>query len=173
MSLCLAATNNANLSYSSLTHYEASDAGILDLDRSAPLSGIWRQVDPMFIFWSMTPEQNSDQRFWSVNVHDGISCNLQLYDGEFLINGNIGPGLWVKPFIYKYKTSTTYPLYETMGHLLLINKWRLWVQSALPTIHLYPQSGYNLYNSFGIVYTCRGRWCSIYPLAWEVSKRLI
>ena len=29
---------------------------------------------------------------------------------------------WVMPFIYKYKTSITYPLYETMKHFALINK---------------------------------------------------
>ena len=52
-------------------------------------------------------------------------------------------GLWVMSFIYKYKTSTTYPLYETMQCFVLINKWRLWVQSTLPTIGLYPQSGYD------------------------------
>ena len=49
---------------------------------------------------------------------------------------------WVMPFIYKYKTSITYPLYETMKHFALINKWHLWVQSALPTICLYPQSAF-------------------------------
>ena len=52
-------------------------------------------------------------------------------------------GLWVASFIYKYKTSTTYPLYETTQSFVVINKWRSWVQSALPTIHLYPQSGYD------------------------------
>ena len=31
-------------------------------------------------------------------------------------------GLWVTSFIYKYKTSTTYPLYETMRCFVLINK---------------------------------------------------
>ena len=31
-------------------------------------------------------------------------------------------GLWVMLFIYKYKTSTIYPLYETTQHLVLINK---------------------------------------------------
>ena len=30
-----------------------------------------------------------------------------------------------------------------MQCFVLINKWHLWVQSALPTIHFYPQSGYN------------------------------
>ena len=57
----------------------------------------------------------------------------------------VGKGtLWVTSFIYKYKTSTTYPLYETTQCFVLINKWHSWVQSALPTIHLYQQSGYNL-----------------------------
>ena len=31
-------------------------------------------------------------------------------------------GLWVTSFIYKYKTSTTYPLYETTQCFVLINK---------------------------------------------------
>ena len=65
-------------------------------------------------------------------------------------------GLGVTSFIYMYKTSTTYPLYETTQHFVLINKWRSWVQSALPTIRLYPQSGYDhLFDSpsdrFGVV----------------------
>ena len=51
--------------------------------------------------------------------------------------------LWVTSFIYKYKTSTTYPLYETTQCFILINKWCSWVQSTLPTICLYPQSGYD------------------------------
>ena len=55
--------------------------------------------------------------------------------------------LWVTSFIYKYKTSTTYPLYETTWRFVLINKWCLWVQSALSTIRLihnlpYPQSAF-------------------------------
>ena len=75
-------TNQANLNYSSLTHYEASESGVLDLDQSAPVSGICRRVDPMSIFWSMQPELKSDQRFWSVNVADGLFCNFQVYDGE-------------------------------------------------------------------------------------------
>ena len=60
----------------------------------------------------------------------------------------VGKGrLWVTSFIYKYKTSTTYPLYEATQCFVLINKWCLWVQSALPTIRLYPQSGYDLQNN--------------------------
>ena len=31
-------------------------------------------------------------------------------------------GLWVTSFIYKYKTSTTYPLFETMQYFVLIIK---------------------------------------------------
>ena len=67
------------------------------------------------------------------------SCAKQcLTTTEFLrwtrIVGNI---------IHKFKTSTTYPLYETMQHFVLINKWCSWVQSALPTIRLYPQSRYD------------------------------
>ena len=31
-------------------------------------------------------------------------------------------GLWVTSFIYKYKISTTHPLYETMQCFVLINK---------------------------------------------------
>ena len=54
-------------------------------------------------------------------------------------------GLWLTSFIYKYKTSTTYPLYETMRCFVLINKSHLWVQSAKPTIRLYPQFGYDLF----------------------------
>ena len=46
-------------------------------------------------------------------------------------------------FIYKNETSTTYPLYETMPCFILINKLHSWVQSALPTICLYSQSGYD------------------------------
>ena len=35
----------------------------------------------------------------------------------------VGKGrLWVTSFIYKYKTSTTYPLYETMHRFILLNK---------------------------------------------------
>ena len=51
--------------------------------------------------------------------------------------------LWVTSFIYKYKTSTTYPLYETTWHFILINKWCLWVHSKLRAIRLYMQSRYN------------------------------
>ena len=47
----------------------------------------------------------------------------------------VGPRLWVTSFIYKYETSTTYPLNETMQCFKLLNKWCLWVQSALPKIH--------------------------------------
>ena len=56
--------------------------------------------------------------------------------------------LHVTSFIFKYKTPTTYPLYETTRHFLLINKGRLWVPSALRAIHLYVQSGYNLFINF-------------------------
>ena len=56
-------------------------------------------------------------------------------------------GLWVMSFIYKYKTSTTYPLYETTWRFVLINKWHSRVQSALPTICLYPQSRYDWFIS--------------------------
>ena len=31
-------------------------------------------------------------------------------------------GLWLTSFIYEYKTSTTYPRYETTRHFILINK---------------------------------------------------
>ena len=41
------------------------------------------------------------------------------------------------------KHPQTYPLYETTQHFVLINKWCLRVQSVLPTICLYPQSGYD------------------------------
>ena len=51
-------------------------------------------------------------------------------------------GFWVTSFIYKYKTSTTYPLYE-IRDICTNKKWHLWVQSALATIHAYPQSGYD------------------------------
>ena len=52
--------------------------------------------------------------------------------------------LWLTSFIYKYKTSTTYPLYETTWCFILINKWCLWVKSTKPTICLFPQShGYD------------------------------
>ena len=40
----------------------------------------------------------------------------------------VGPGFWVKAdkwiisFIYKYKTYTTYPLYETTQRFILKNK---------------------------------------------------
>ena len=44
----------------------------------------------------------------------GSFCNLA--------NFNIGPGLWVISFIYKYETSATYPLYETTQHFVVINK---------------------------------------------------
>ena len=58
----------------------------------------------------------------------------------------VGPGLWVTSFIYKYKTSTTYPLYETTQCFVIINMWCLWGQSALPTIRLYPQSDHIFNN---------------------------
>ena len=50
--------------------------------------------------------------------------------------------LHITSFIYKYKTSTTYPLYETTRCFILINKWRLWVQSGLHAIRLYMQSAF-------------------------------
>ena len=46
-------------------------------------------------------------------------------------------------FINKYKTSITYPLYENIRCFVLINKWSSSVQSALSTICLYTQSGYD------------------------------
>ena len=49
-------------------------------------------------------------------------------------------------FIYKYKTSTPVPLYETMCHLMMFctyKKWCSWVQSTLCAIRLYVQSGCN------------------------------
>ena len=50
-------------------------------------------------------------------------------------------GLWVMSFIYKYKTSTTYPLYETMQRFVLINKWHrmsITHNPPLPTIQVQP-----------------------------------
>ena len=46
-------------------------------------------------------------------------------------------GSWVTSFIYMYKTSTTYHLYETPRHFVLINK-----MSFVSKICLYPHSGY-------------------------------
>ena len=45
-------------------------------------------------------------------------------------------GLHVTSFIYKYKTSTTYPLYGITQHFVLINKWHLLAQSARRAIRL-------------------------------------
>jgi len=81
VSLEVSVTNNANLDYYSLTHYQASESGVLDLDKAAPVTGAYRQVDPMSIFWTMKPKDNSDQRFWSVNVEEGLHCKFQVYDG--------------------------------------------------------------------------------------------
>ena len=58
-----------------------------------------------------------------------LSVSIQKY--FFLLHMNelvcwsriVGKGrLWVASFIYKYETSTTYPLYETMRCFVLINK---------------------------------------------------
>ena len=44
--------------------------------------------------------------------------------GKFVSDPVAGKGrLWVMSFICKYKTSTTYPLYETTWRFVLINKW--------------------------------------------------
>ena len=67
--------------------------------------------------------------------------------GSLLLKIFVRPGLWVTSFIYKYETSTTYPLYETTRRFVLINKWHSWVQSALPTIRFFPQSGYDQHIS--------------------------
>jgi hypothetical protein len=67
-----------------LTQYEASESGVLDLDHAEPVSGVWRQADPMSIFWRMTPQEKSDQRFWSVNVSNGLFCKFQLFDGNLI-----------------------------------------------------------------------------------------
>ena len=77
----MSVTNNANLDYYSLTHYQASESGVLDLDKTAPVTGAYRQVDAMSIFWTMKPRENSDQRFWSINVEEGLHCKFQVYDG--------------------------------------------------------------------------------------------
>ena len=71
------------------------------------------------------------------SLYSILSCVLKCSEAEIYITTRnrwtwiVGKGgLWVTSFIYKYKTSTTYPLYETTWRFILLHKWHSWVQSA-------------------------------------------
>ena len=74
-------------------------------------------------------------------------------------------GLWVTSFIYKYKTSTTYYLYETMQWFVLKNKWHLWVQSALPTSAFTHNPGTTKYFVCKMAFMCISCICRL--LVWR------
>ena len=100
------------------------------------------EADPTKLFCSYTRPQKMTKLYCFFKMSHPRT--FFIYTRIFQTNNTnltIGPGLWAASFIYKYKTSTTYSLYENMQCFVLINKWCSWVQSALPTISLYPQCG--------------------------------
>ena len=75
-------TNKTNLSFASLTHYCANEEGIVDLSEQPPVEHPdYNEPDSMGIFWSMHPMQNSDTRFWSNNVSEGLFYKFDVYEG--------------------------------------------------------------------------------------------
>ena len=70
----------------------------------------------------------------------------------------VRPGLWVTSFIYKYKTSNTYSLYETTWRFVLINKWR------------YPQSAF---TNNPVLYHWTKRFCRLINFALNWTKCLL
>ena len=83
VTLKLNVTNNTNLNFASTTHYLASKDGLVDLSQNAPINHPeYNNPDPMGIFWSMQPLPTSDERFWSLNVSNGLDCNFQVYKGH-------------------------------------------------------------------------------------------
>lgn len=83
ITLRLNVTNKTNLEFESVTHYVASEQGLVNLSQNVPINHPeYQNADPMGIFWSMRPLPHSHDRFWSMNVEDGLYCNFQVYKGH-------------------------------------------------------------------------------------------
>ena len=109
---------------------------------------IWTRMRP----WSRDAATRSSRRCTTTSLRPcqrpsewRSSCHTQLCSHVEAISDRtkkkdifkiIGPRLHVMSFIYKYKTYTTYLLYETMHRFILLNKWCSWVQSALRVIRV-------------------------------------
>ena len=86
-------TNKTNLDFESITHFSATDDGVVDLDTSVPIGQTYyKEADPMGIFWTLypldpseklqPPLKKSDKRFWAMNVQNGLFCHFQVFDGK-------------------------------------------------------------------------------------------
>ena len=83
VTLKVGVTNKTNLNFQSLAHYCASNEGRVILSKDAPINHYeYDNPDSMGIFWSMRPLPNSDVRFWSSSVADGLFCSFYVYEGN-------------------------------------------------------------------------------------------
>jgi hypothetical protein len=82
VTLKLSVTNETNINYASVTHFQSDDHGKVDLTEMLPKCNSYLNPDPMAIFWTMTPQANSDSRFWPLNVPNGLFCTYQVYKGH-------------------------------------------------------------------------------------------
>ena len=54
----------------------------MDLSKQSPVNHPdYSEPDSMGIFWSMRPLPNSDTRFWSNDVTNGLSYKFNVYQG--------------------------------------------------------------------------------------------
>ena len=88
-------SNMRNLDFESITHFVASNCGVIDLHKSVPVGhNYYRNPDPMGIFWTMNPldpSENvkppmtrSDKRFWALDVPKGLNCKFEVFLGNIL-----------------------------------------------------------------------------------------
>jgi hypothetical protein len=85
VTLKLAVSNNGNLNYASKTEFKSDKNGTIDLSKSVPECGSYKNPDLMSIFWTMKPQENSDARFWPLKIDESLECKYQVYDQENLL----------------------------------------------------------------------------------------
>ncbi len=72
-------TNKTNLNYASVTHFQADSSGVVDLSEALPSCKSYAQPDPMAIYWTMKPQEGSDERFWALNIPNGLFCTYEVF----------------------------------------------------------------------------------------------
>lgn len=97
--LKLSVTNNANLNFSTKTQFRADNEGIIDLSKITPSCKSYSDPDIMSIYWLLKPQEDSDTRFWPLQIQNGLECKYEVFQNENLVAETLiykdymGPGV--------------------------------------------------------------------------------